>query len=248
MTSTIRLCWLGSLSLLLLWSSCQLEDPQAGLAPEQLITLELSDSVLLADGQSVITMTAILGPQASANQLITFAAEAGSLESAGAESQTLDLRASGRSVSAVLVSDMEVDPRVNVSASVTGTDADGSFTYEARRLVSFVRAYPDEMVLSLANRQLSAEPEQSTTLSVQLLRSSGAVSGGTRIFFQATPAQGSTVEVEIEPFVFADADLASVTVTNLDTLPGTAVLRAWVLDQAGDTVVSEQIGLPIEKP
>jgi len=233
---------------LLLWSSCQLEDPQAGLAPEQLITLELSDSVMLADGQSVITLRAILGPQASANQLITFSTEAGSLESASAEATTLDLRASGRSVAAVLVSATEVDPRVNVSASVTATDESGSFTYQDRRLVSFTRAYPDEMLLSLANRQLSAEPEQSTTLSVRLLRSRGEVSGGTRIFFQVSPAQASPVEVEIEPFVFADTDMASVTVTNLDTLAGMAWLRAWVLDQTGDTVVSEQISLLIGEP
>jgi len=248
MTFTFRLCWLGSLALLLLWNSCQLEDPQAGLAPEQLITLELSDSVLVADGQSIITLTARLGPEASANQLITFATEAGSLESAGAEAQSLSLQASGRSISAVLVSATEVDPRVNVSASVTGTDEDGSLTYEARRVVSFVRAYPEEMQLSLANRQLIAEPEQSTTLRVQLLRSSGQVSGGTRIFFQAAPADTSSVEVEVEPFVFADADMASVTVTNLDTLAGRALLRAWVLDLEGDTVVSEQIALPVVKP
>jgi hypothetical protein len=246
MNATFRLCCLGSLLLLLLGLGCQLEDPQAGLEPEQLITLELSDSVLVADGQSVLTLTAQLGPDASANQLITFATEAGRFESPQAGAQSLSLRASGRSVSAVLVSGTEVDPRVIVTASVTANQDNETFTYEAQRLVSFVRAYPDEMQLSLSEAQLPALPGESTTLFVQMLRDRGEISGGTRVFFQAQPAPDQVVDVEVEPFAFADTDQTSVTVTNRDTLVGTALLRAWVLDEAGDTAVSQQISLRID--
>lgn len=238
-----------ALLLLLLWGalgSCELENPQVGLTTDDLITLSLSDSVLLADGVSVLTLTATLGPAASANQEVTFATEAGRFERAEGDGSTLSLRTSGRSVQAVLVSGTEVAPRVNVSASVSGTEANEPFVYTATRVVSFARALPDEARLTLGQRSLTALPERSTSLTVQLLRAQGRVSGGTRVFFAAAPAPGDSVRVVVEPFAFADTDQVSTTVTNLDTIPGTALLRAWVLAPEGDTAVQAQVALPVE--
>jgi hypothetical protein len=146
---------------------------------------------------------------------------------------------------AVLVSSTEVNARVTVSASVSAMEANETFDFQSFGTVSFDRALPDELRLSLADRNLFSEVGSETTVTARLLRSRGQVSGGTRLFFQVEAAPGDSVSLDIDPFVFADTDQASVTVTNLDTISGQAIIRAWIFDANGDTALREQIALPI---
>lgn len=229
-----------------LWGGCELQDPQEGLTTSDVITLSVSDTSLLADGVSLTVLTATLGPEASANQSITFDAGLGTFEQVGTPATSITRLATGRSAEAVLITGTQVSDRVLISASITGISGNQSVTYTAEKRVTFARAYPDEIQLRLDNGRISASVGSSTTLTATLLRRSGFVSRDTEVAFEVQPAAGDSVQVSIPEVAVADTDEASVSVSVLDTLAGQVILRAWVLDDQGDTSAVQQVVLDVD--
>lgn len=231
------------LSCLLL--ACELEDPQEGLRVEDIIVLEATDSVLLADGRDLTVLQAQLGPQAAPNLSVAFTTNGGQFESSAGGTNQVSVRASGNTAMATLQVGTQPQERVRVSAEVSTNDESGNpLLFQADRVLEFRRAFPEFLRLTLSERSLLALPGEEADLRVELLRSMGQVSDGTEVFFAAeAPADGPVVSLPER--AIADTGFLTVSVSVQDTLAGAVRLRAWVLDANLDTTATAAVDLDV---
>ncbi len=228
---------------LLLLSACQLEDPQAGLITEDIIDLAAADSVILADGESLVVLTSILGPGADPNLDVTFSANAGSFETSTGPQSSFTRRASGREAEAILVAGTQVSPRVRIGASVSGTEANENYTFKDEEIIRFARAYPERLELALSEAEVQAT--SGVTLSLELGRQRGTVSDGTEVLFQAQFQGEEGLNLELPNSFVVDSETGTVSIINPDTLTGEARITAFVLDEEGDTAVVNRVSLSV---
>lgn len=210
----------------MLLAGCALEDPLAGIRTDEVITLSADDQTLLADGRSVLVLTARLGDEASPNLPIRFRTEQGRFAGA-ASPRDLTLTASGREAIVTLVSGQTASERVTVTAETGG--------FSAPLVLSFGRAYPDALQLTLEDPVLQAVPGASTELNTRLLRSLGQVSEGTRVFF-STQALAGSPELAIVPFADAAGQELQTALTCRSSEAGTVRITAAVALAPGDTL------------
>ena len=238
---------IASLTLLACTTACQLQDPDAGLRVEDVIDIKLTDSVLLADGRDLITLEAVLGPQASPNLEVTFSTALGQFESSLGNNVT-ELRqvASGRSATATIIAGTQVQDRVAVSAAVTADDPEqGRLTFQATKILVFERAYPSQINLSLLESSLAALVGASTDLTVALSRPNGRVSNDTEVGLAVIPLGADAPVIEVPAEVTLSGEIATVPITVADTLSGEVNIRAWVLTTGLDTAARADIRLEV---
>ncbi|RMG56058.1 MAG: hypothetical protein D6722_27050 [Bacteroidetes bacterium] len=234
----MRPLYLLALGSLLALGACRLYDPQEGIVTADILSLTLEHEAILADGRDAMLLTVSLGPEAQANQLVTFQTSQGRFAAAaglggGSEAQSISLMSSGRMASAYLIADQVVNDRVTVSAQV------GDFVVvEAAR---FERAYPEQILATLSEPILPATPGAETTLSLQLLRSLGQVSDGTQVDFAYTDLSDTTeLRLSLPETAFSEGNSLEVPVT-VRSGSGVAEVVAEVRDESGNLVVSKSV-------
>ena len=226
----------------LLLSGCRLYDPQEGITTPEILTLTVERPTLLADGRDAILLTVELGPEAQANQMVTFQTSQGRFDAAtglggGSESQSLSLTTSGRVASAYLIADQVVNDRVTVSAQV------GDFV--AVDAVAFERAYPTSILMTVDDPSLPATRGAQTQVQLQLLRSLGLVSDGTRVDFSFTNLTDTTeLRLSLPLAAFSEGNALSVPVSVLEG-SGQAEIRASVRDESGNLLLEETVLLEV---
>ena len=231
---------------LIVWafSACELEDPAVGVDIAEVITLVAADAELLANGRARTELTATVANDLPPNTVVTFRTERGSLVgSTDPTGQSLRVTALGRKARAVLVSNLEVEETVEVSAGVNAKD-DPTAEFQTRTNLAFVRAYPDDLQLEPDRTVIAADRLDFANLSVQLTRDLGQPSNETRVEFVVTPQDSALVQVR--EFALADANgRVNVAVKSQNGLPGVVRIRAVSRDQAGDPV-SDEVELVLE--
>lgn len=226
---------------LLLLSSCRLWDPQEGITTTEVLQLSGGQEPLLADGRDASLFTVTLGPEAQANQAVTFQTSQGRFAAAsgpgGSENQTLTLTTSGREASAFLIADQVVNDQVIVSAQV------GDFVVVDA--VRFVRAYPNSLLMTLADPVLPATRGAETQVNLLLLRPLGLVSDGTRVDFSYTDRSDTTeLRLALPVAAFSEGNRLSIPVSVMGG-SGQADIHAQVRDEGGTLLVEETIRLEV---
>jgi hypothetical protein len=153
------------------------EVPFEPVAVSSVIVLELSALSAPADGATVTDVIArVASALPSEQRTVSFATTAGSLGAAG--SSSAQVRAGSDDVAIVGL----ISPRTTGSATLTASVNN----LTARRSIEFTHAFPDDAVLSVAGSfRLTASFASKAILRVELTRSSGTVTRGTEVAFEA---------------------------------------------------------------
>lgn len=220
----------------LLPTACRLEDPLAGLATSDVISLSTNVSQASADGYSSIILSAELGPASLPNQPITFRTDAGSFSPAAGISgggQEITLTSSARVAEMRLITSASVNDRVTISASV------GDYT--SSQSVQFVRAYPEEMEISAEDLFLPATQGSRTDIVVTLFRVNGSVSEGTKVSFALSYPGGSLAEAEINSSALSESGRVSVPLVCKAAVGGEVLVTASVRNAANELLTSKSV-------
>jgi hypothetical protein len=169
-------------SAFVLWA-CGLQDPNA-LTSDQIVHLEVNDSVLLADSISRTEVVVDLVGDVPRNSDVKLTTDVGRFAEASSSSpHEVNQKASAGRVSAVFVA-----PATPGSATIT-VDVSG---YLARRTLVLLPARPVEILLGSDRTSAKATGQEAVTLRARLLRpeGSGVVSLGTRVVFVVRDSLG----------------------------------------------------------
>lgn len=224
------------LAALLPVAACRLEDPLAGLATSDVISLTTNVSQASADGYSSIILTAELGPATLPNQPITFRTDAGSFSPAAGISgggQEITLTSSARVAEMRLITATSVNDRVTISATV------GDYT--TAQSVQFVRSYPEEIEINADDLFLSAAQGSRTDIVVSLFRVNGSVSEGTKVSFALSYPGSSLAEAEISSSALSANGRVSVPLVCKSAIGGEVLVTASVRNAANELLTSKSV-------
>lgn len=229
---------------ILLWigfSACELENPDEGIPVEEVITLSAAESSLLADGKSSVVLTAQLGDASDPNLLVSFSTSRGTfLEAAG--ENTYSIAASGKTATATLISSDIVDEEVVVVAAVASLN-DPSLIFKTSETVSFMTAFPDDLLLTSSQTSISKTGLNDATLSTMLFRNTGVPSQDLKVNFKVIPLDTATVS--LAPFAFTgDNATATTTVKSANLQAGKVRIIAETLNQ-NEEILSDTLDLNI---
>ncbi len=204
---------------LLATTACELEDPNIGTVTEEVIELTVSDTELLADGKSRLTLTAELKEQADPNLDITFNTEAGFFPEAGQGVQIFTVTASGRTATAVLQSDNVNTDFINVTASVAN--------FRDSKSIEFLRALPDDITVSADRQTVIANRVDFAQITTRLFRDNGQPTVGSRVEYEII--EQDAARATVVPFDFVNEELESVVnVKSENGVPGVVQIRVSV--------------------
>jgi hypothetical protein len=210
--------------------SCDLENPDIGIPVDDVITLEVTQNSILADGKSSMVLTAVLGEASDPNLQVTFITSRGTfLESAGENSYST--AASGKKATATLISADIVDEEVVVVASVAALE-DASLVFKTSKTVSFTTAFPDDLLFSSSQTAISKSGLDNAVLTATLFKNIGVPSQDIKVNFKAIPLD--TAIVSFAPFAFTGDDaMAITTVKSANLKPGKVAIVAETITQDG---------------
>ena len=213
--------------------SCDLEDPDLGISADQVITLAVPNTSLLADGESFVVVTAELGPESDPNMQITFSTSNGSFLE-GTDGEDYAVAASGKTATATLVTSDLIDDNVVIGAAVT-SPTDATLIFRATETLTFIPALPDDMILTSSQSSISKSGLDDATLTVELFRTTGSTSQETRVDFEVVELDTATIS--LAPFAFSN-DNGKVTnvVKSANLKPGAVAIIAKALNQNGEMV------------
>lgn len=199
---------------------------------EDIITLSTADGVIAvpADGVSRLDFTAQLGPLADGNSLISFTTEQGSFAQAtGTNPTAFQVKATGKTALATLITSTVESPGVLVSAKV------GDFLVS--REVSFTRAYPTDMTVNADKFTIDADGSDAAEITVNLVRELGLPSDGAKIFFEVVELDSA--EAIVPDFVFTTGTQAQADLVNTNNTPGKVRLVVTTRQESGPDLVRE---------
>ncbi|MEL6867964.1 MAG: hypothetical protein AAFP19_26300 [Bacteroidota bacterium] len=204
-------------------SACELENPEEGIAIEEIISLSIEGGAtsLLADSTSQVEIIATLGAQAAANSSITFRTEDGRFAEAAVDTpQTYTVNASSKTARATLISSTTVSSSVVLSAQV------GDFTNTTS--IEFARAAATDFTVELNPPIVTAGANASTIVTVQLYRNDreSIPSNNTKVSFDLTPLDSARAEVPA--FLFSSNSTAQATVRSTNGEAGLLELEVTV--------------------
>ena len=213
------------------WTSCDLDDPDLGVAAADVITLSATDTDLVANGETSVVLTAELGRASEPNLAITFTTTSGTFLEAD-DSDTYTVAASGRTATATLVSATEVNENVVVTATVDAPNGGNSLPFKATRNLKFTRAFPENMIFSSDKLFVTNNGFDGANLCVQLFRNIGMVSANMQVNFEAIMLDSAMVS--LVPFSFTDDNAKATNIVRSANLKkGQVAIVAEVLQENG---------------
>jgi hypothetical protein len=162
-----------------------LRDTIRFVAPPGVSTLTVAPKTALADGQTLITVSAVASPGITRLQ-VTFTTSDGTfLQATPGPSITVDADADGRASALLRTS-------ITVGTVVVGATANGK---TIRDTVFFTRAFPDRIDVEPSVFELKATAGNTIQLDAFLRRATGSVSLGTLADFSATRSNGTAIGI-----------------------------------------------------
>lgn len=180
---------------IILFSSCELEDPENGILISDIIELKSESFEIPADGNSRVKITAILKEKSNPNQAITFSTDQGSFAGTN-NAKDITLTSSGKTAEAYLVSDLEVNDYVTVYGKV------GDFSTSL--VLSFSRSLPTSISMIADKLLLKANRSDRIQLSIELFKDGeGEVSEETRVNFTQKNIEGNST-IQLPEFSYSN--------------------------------------------
>lgn len=215
---------------------CELEDPKVGISTLNIIDVIPEESSIMADGNDRVKLTATLGSEADANQQIIFKTDQGSF--AGTEDKKeITITASGRHAEVFLVSDLNVNENVTISAKA------GDFS--ASKTLEFTRVQPDALQLSANKLKLKANQSDQLTLTAKIFKDGGgSPSNNTRIDLrQAVSGENNLQKVQLPSFFFTMEGTASISLISKNDSTG----RVRIIAFANDSLIVDEVTIELIK-
>jgi len=225
---------------------CELEDPIAGVKSKDVVSLSIEKDGIETDriysnGVDFVNIIAKLGNASDPNMKVLFKTDNGSfagIPSDQADKQTFSVIASGKEARAVLISGVDVAPRVTISAWVE------DFTDE--KTIEFVRALPNDLLIESDKLKIKADNSDKAVITAQLFRDLGKVSTGTRVLFTATAQSDNEVDVYIPQWGNSDVnEKVSIEIKGKGENNTIVVVTATV-DKDGGGKLSKSIKIELE--
>ena len=192
--------------------SCTLEEPQVGIMTSDVIIINIDSTAILADGNSRSKITATLGAKADADLDITFMTDQGHF--AGTVSNMMIVvKAGGKSAETFLISDLNVNNAVTVTAKVGA--------YSTSKTLGFERSYPTDISSVPDKFILKANKTDEITFNVDIFRNtSGFASENTKILISQNALDTNNARLILPEFVFTTGGKASFKAVSTDTIIG----------------------------
>jgi hypothetical protein len=221
--------------LALIVTACDLEDPKVGINESDIIKWTDATAISIqANGLARNTLSVTLGDRVDANQEVTFVTDQGFFEgnSDKENPKVYKVKAAGKVVTAVLISDLEPNSTVGISASVGG--------FKVQSTVNFIPSRPDVGTLQVDKQLVDADRTDFSTFNIILLRDegSGKVSDDIRVFLYKKETGKLTVDVP--SFVVTKDGKASFTVKSTNDSVGTVTIRVRVAGMKVDSIRLEK--------
>lgn len=201
--------------LLLLLCACELEDRDNLTVSDVLHFDENQKKKVIANGQSSIPVTVLLGKHGGPDQVIRFTTDQGSFQGAGASDndQQIEKKTSLGEVTVYLISDVNPKDSVAVVAKV------GDFSIQQN--ISFATSYPSNLYITSDKLVLTANRADFSTFTVTLIKEpgEGKVSNGTIVDIDVETLEGDVV-TDVVPFVKANNETATFTIKSANDKPG----------------------------
>ncbi len=180
--------------------------------------LTSTESSLVADGQSTVTLAATISVEAS-SRVVTFVTTLGTFaqDSSGATSVEASADSTG-TASTVLQSGTVTGTGV-VTATFNGIS---KFTN-----LTFTRSDPDEILLTVSARTITANGTTSLTATATLAKSTGSPSQNIPVSFSAAHTSGASAGTIVDK-VFSDSSGAAAATLFSDTTSGNVTITASV--------------------
>jgi hypothetical protein len=215
---------------------CELENPEKGIAVEDVIIVKVKDgqpSSILADGISEVEIVAELGPESDANKLVTFTTNEGTfVQASGNNLKEYTVSASSKTAFATLRASNNVMEKVTVTAKV------GDFVNTTS--IRFDRALPTDYNFDISPGVIANDKVAEATMTVKLYRNGEAnqVSDGTKIEFM--PDNLDNARADYVDFIFATGSQAITTIKSKNGLPGkvliTPIVQGLATTMKADTI------------
>jgi hypothetical protein len=205
-------------------SGCALEDSTTGVETREVITLQLEDAEISADGLDLVRITADLGEKSDVNKEITFKTDWGFLagvpRTSGTESKTFKVVASGRTATVYLRADSTFAERAGVTATVGGFVTD--------TMIVVRHSVPVKVQAYVNKGSIKADLIESAEVKVYLTAARGWVTDRTRVdFIVRSPASGPPLAI-MTPYAYSYGGVATATIRSLDALTGNVTIEAHV--------------------
>jgi len=220
----------------LVFYSCELEDPKSGINASDIIQWTDTNAISIeANGISRTELRIRLGDHVDANQEITFATDQGRFEGNDDKDnpQVYKIKAAGKEVSAILISDVQPNDFVGISASVGG--------FKITSTVAFTASRPDAVILSVDKELVDADRTDFSTLTLTLLKKEGQgkVSDDIRVVMSKEEAGG--VKVDVPSILTTKDGKASFTVKSLNSTPGSLTIKMRVASDTDSIRITKTI-------
>lgn len=213
------------ISFILIFVSCtKLSDPTKSVDESRIIKISYTsnDSTLLADASDNIEILASLNDSfVGANRTVTFTTEQGSFIGAGTNPMTINVIANGYVAKAILRSDDIVNNNVHLTVSIGD--------YRLYPSVIFTRSYPDEISVQPSKFILKADLSDHISWAVDLKKSSGKVSKGTKVDFELQKIKDNP-SLFIAPIYWNETSSNSTELKTTTQDTGMVKVRAKVFD------------------
>ncbi|MDN5202519.1 hypothetical protein QQ008_14120 [Fulvivirgaceae bacterium BMA10] len=214
-------------------TACDLEDPDVGVSLRNVVTLTLADTQIIADGNDRTSITATLGIESAAGEMITFKTDQGTFAGTSDE-QEVGITAAGRTVEVFLISDLIVNQNVTVTAEV------GDF--KTSETIEFTRSIPTDILLEADKLIFKADQSDQVTLTTKIFKDGvGDPSEETRVDFTSMVVEGNP-DVEFPPFGFSENGKIQINVKSRNTETGKIMFSATLKD---DPRVAESITIEL---
>lgn len=214
---------------------CPLDNPTEPLAPEDVVTVELARDSILADGSDRVSMAVTLGRFAEGEKTVTLLTTGGLLmTTGGSAAKSVSKSTAGRRLLATLISDVATVGVHAVSASVDGVESIDS--------VTFHRARPDFISLSVADRTTSEQGDLELSIEARLTRTGGDPTDGAIVRFRLEPAVPG---VSIDPIAESSGGKAVATLSASGGNAGTELAVVAQLEGENGETVSATLTLSL---
>ena len=216
-----------------IYGCSDLENPDIGIKTEQVLEVDTDKDAIIADSVSSLIITVLLKEASDPNKEIVFSTDHGRFIGAEDELKTLNVKSSGRSAEARLISGLDVVDDVGLKVKI------GDFT--KTKIVAFQPAYPDETFIISEKLEIKADKSDDSTITLNMIRNSGKVSNNLPVRFSVEAIDTSKAIAEIIPLGLSDSGKARTTLRSSNSQPGLVKVKAEVTGNGGSTLSKEII-------
>lgn len=225
--------------LLMIVTSCQLDDPKVEILASDVISLAVDASTNMADGEQLFILTAELLGRTDPNKDITFTTSYGVFVNGDKpNTNSTTIKSSGRTAIAKLQVTNEVEERIFVSASLDN--------YQDEEEVKTTLSYPETFDPFPDDLVVRKNAGNIVTVTVEAAKVSGKVSNGVPVFFSFIDTDTNELVINFQSKKFLEDEKTTVQIKSVNDSTG---LFQFIIkipeNENGDTLV-QSLNLKVE--